>query len=225
MSSISTNQSLLASFNDLRKDETCIIIGNGPSLMDVPTELLQKYSTFGTNKIFMHPTFPTPTYYVAVNPLVVAQNAAVIEALPCYRFLSGSAVDSGFDALWLRSMPAPLFSYDPSRYVYEGHTVTFVCMQLAFFMGYTTVLLVGVDHSYVFEGPANQPQALTGDDPNHFTPEYFKGQMWHTPDLPKSEQAYQMAQKAFDDDGRRILNLTTRTELTVFPQDDWRNWL
>jgi hypothetical protein len=109
--------------------------------------------------------------------------------------------------------------------VYEGHTVTFVSMQLAFFMGFRTVLLVGVDHRYIYEGPPNERHVMKGDDPNHFSPDYFKGMEWHNPDLERSEAAYRMAREAFEKNGGRILNLTEGSALEVFDRCDLSEWI
>ena len=36
-----------------RKGETCLIIGNGPSLANIPLKFLKKYASFGTNRIYL----------------------------------------------------------------------------------------------------------------------------------------------------------------------------
>ena len=42
--------------------ETCIVIGNGISLKDVPLEFLKSHPSLGCNRIFMLEDF-IPTYY------------------------------------------------------------------------------------------------------------------------------------------------------------------
>jgi hypothetical protein len=212
---------------DRHKDETCLIIGNGPSLKDVPNSFLKKFPSFGSNRIYLK---FTPTYYVAVNPLVIEQNMGDILHLKCdAAFVRegcfGSLASS--NGTWfyeLHSMAAPMFSYNPSAYVYEGHTVTFVSMQLAFFMGFRTVLLVGVDHRYEYQGEPNEENVWFGEDPNHFDPSYFRGHAWHNPDLERSEAAYMMAREAFDRDGRQIINLTEGSALEVFEKQEFKTW-
>lgn len=184
--------------------DTCLIVGNGPSLRSVPDTFLQKYPTFGTNRCYLR---FTPTYYVAVNPLVISQNKAEIDALQCLKFIMGENLTRG------TQRP---FSFAPLKWVNEGYTVTYVCLQLAYWMQYRTVLLVGVDHRYLAVGKPNETQTLQGDDPNHFDPSYFKGQKWQLPDLAQSEQYYREARGVFMADGRRIINLTEGTALDVF---------
>lgn len=203
------------------RGQTCIIIGNGPSLRSVPNALLEKLPTFGSNRIFLR---FTPTYYFAVNPLVVEQNKGDIRRLKSKaRFVrEGMGLTDCYE---LHSMGAPMFSFNPCAYIYEGFTVTFVAMQLAFFMGFKTILLVGVDHRYLFDGGPNEQNVWQGDDPNHFDPNYFKGHQWHNPDLERSEQAYTMAREVFDNNGVRCINLTEGTALDVFEKGSVAQWL
>jgi hypothetical protein len=65
-----------------------------------------------------------------------------------------------------------------------------------------------------------------GQDHNHFSPDYFtNGASWHAPDLAKSERAYRMAETVYNDNGRKIINLTPGTKLDVFEKGDWQEWL
>ena len=58
-------------------------------------------------------------------------------------------------------------------------------------MGFEEVILIGVDHNFETKGKAKQTVISGGDDPNHFSPEYFgKGFRWQLPDLDTSEEAY-----------------------------------
>jgi hypothetical protein len=103
--------------------------------------------------------------------------------------------------------------------VFEGSTVTYVALQLAFHMGFSEVILIGVDHSFNTKGAPNLTITSDGDDPNHFSPEYFgKGFRWQLPDLEASEQAYVMARDAYEKSGRIILDATVGGKLPVFPK-------
>jgi hypothetical protein len=206
-------------------DNVALVIGNGPSLSDVPVKFLKKYPSFGTNRIYLLDGF-TPTYYAAVNPLVIEQFSDDINKMKCEKFVTAFYVPEFVkDAHPLNASVIPAFSRKPEEWVYEGYTVTFVCLQLAFYMGFKTVLLVGVDHSFEFEGHPNQQRVARGDDVNHFHPDYFgDGVSWHTPDLVQSERAYQMAKTVYDFEGRRIVNLTPGTKLDVFEKGDIAEW-
>jgi hypothetical protein len=203
----------LSPLSNHHKGEACFVIGNGPSLKDVPNHVLEALPSFGSNRIYLK---FVPTYFVAVNPLVIAQFKPDIDALASVKFLPGP----GDDHYTLTSMPTPLFSYNPVDYIYEGYTVTFVSLQLAFFMGFQKVYLVGVDHKYDYMGVPNEAQVWIGPDPNHFDPTYFEGHQWHTPDLERSREAYFMAKKAFEGVGRSVVNCTPNSQLDAFPFEE-----
>ena len=110
------------------------------------------------------------------------------------------------------------FFTDITEGISQGNTVTFVAMQIAFFMGFKRVFLIGVDHNFKHEGSSHEVQVLKEDDQNHFDANYFKGHKWQLPDLPGSEVSYLMAKHAFEGDKRSILDATIDGKLTVFPK-------
>ena len=86
-------------------------------------------------------------------------------------------------------------------------------------MGFSQVILVGVDHSYQFSGQPHVEVTSSGDDPNHFAGNYFgKGFRWHLPDLEGSELAYRVAKHMFQINGRNICDATIGGKLEVFPK-------
>jgi len=207
----------------LRHGETCLIIGNGPSLRDVPQEFLNKYDTFGANRIYLR---FVPTFYVAINPLVCEQFAGEIEKLECKaKFIRAEFADQISGSIPLHSRKHPHFSRSPiEQGVHGGFTVTYVALQLAFAFGYRTALLAGVDHRYIFEGAPNEERVLEGDDPNHFDPAYFRGVRWNNPDLAHSETSYKMAKTVFEYDGRRLINLGPDSALDVLERGQLKEW-
>ncbi len=220
---------MMSSWKELsnkHKGETALVIGNGPSLNEIPPWFLNKYPSFGTNRIYLLSGF-APNYYCAVNPLVIEQFHDGINLMGCIKFVTARFVQDGMitNAHQLYSSVQPSFSRTPEEWIYEGYTVTYVCLQLAFFMGFETVLLVGIDHQYIFKGGPNALSQAKGDDVNHFHPDYFgDGVMWHNPDLLQSERAYSMAKTVFDNAGRKIINLTPRSALDVFERGDIAEW-
>jgi len=113
----------------------------------------------------------------------------------------------------------PKFSTDVRGRVWEGATVTNVCLQLAFHMGFEQVILIGVDHSFAAKGKPNTTVVSNGDDLSHFDTRYFgKGFRWQLPDLDASEQGYWMARQAYDTAGRTVVDATIDGHLKVFPK-------
>ena len=101
--------------------------------------------------------------------------------------------------------------------LFQGHTVTYVAMQLAYHMGFSEVGLIGCDHHFKTEGPSNKTVVSGEVDLNHFHPKYFAdGVKWDLPDLLGSEYHYEYANKVFKQDGRKIVNCTEGGKLEIF---------
>jgi hypothetical protein len=212
---------------DKHRGERCFILGSGPSLRQTDLSLLENEVTFGLNRIYLlfdQMGFST-TYLVSVNRLVIEQCAQEIAGLPCPKFISWAAreaVELTDDMLLLYSAQRPGFHRDITRGVWEGATVTYVAMQVAYYLGFSNVVLIGVDHSFSTSGQAHSIVTSEGDDPNHFDRNYFgKGFRWQLPDLQTSEIAYQMARTAFEAAGREIVDATIGGKLDVFPKADY----
>lgn len=209
---------------NIHKDETCLVMGNGPSLKDVPLKFLNQYPSFGTNRIYKMPEF-TPTYYVAVNDVIIKQSIDEIKEVDATKFIRADLANKIPGSFQLADNGRPHFSKEPLKELYEGFSVSYVCLQLAYWMGFKTVLLVGVDHKYSHNGGANLLQAAPMD--NHFTEDYYKpGEVWNTPDLIRSAKAFMLAKEAFDKarPRRKIINLTPDTGLDVFTKGDISEW-
>lgn len=207
------------------KGERCVIIGNGPSLKDTDLKKLRDVFTIGMNRFYMafNDLGFTTSILLTVNSLVIEQCADDLRALSIPTFVSwrsrGFISPSPNLHYLYTSYIKPRFNGNAADRLWEGATVTFVAMQLAYFMGFSQVILIGVDHNFSTKGTPNTTVVSTGDDPNHFDPGYFgKGFRWQLPDLETSEIAYRMAKQAYAADRREILDATVGGKLTVFPK-------
>ncbi|NPA31536.1 MAG: DUF115 domain-containing protein [Chloroflexi bacterium] len=220
----------LAALKDRYRGQRAFILGNGPSLRRTPVHLLRDEFTFGLNRVYL--AFPEwgfrTRFLVAVNDLVIEQCAADLRALDMPKFVTWRArrwlpLDPHTTFLFTTYMD-PTFATDARGRLWEGATVTYVALQLAFHMGFDPVILVGVDHSFKTQGPANQTVVSQGDDPNHFLPHYFgRGFRWQLPDLETSEYAYRLAREAYERAGRQVLDATIGGQLQVFPKVAFEN--
>lgn len=214
----------LHALKDKHLGERCFIIGNGPSLMKTNLSLLKGECTFGLNRIYLlfrELGFAT-TYHVTVNRLVVEQCAGEIARLPCPKFVAWHArdlIDFTDDMMFVISRDIPMFHKDVTQGVWEGATVTYVAMQIAYHLGFHEIILVGVDHTFRTKGAPNLTVVSGGDDRDHFSPDYFgEGFRWQLPDLDTSEWAYGLAREHFEGSGRRIVDATVDGKLDVFPK-------
>jgi hypothetical protein len=221
---------LLGELRNCHQGKRCFILGNGPSLQKTDLTRLRDEYTFGLNRIYM--LFPqlgfSTTFLVTVNHLVVEQCVDEILAVPSLKFLPWSLRKiikpplHSNTVLFRTDRSRGGFTTDARQPLWQGATVTFVAMQLAFHMGFEQVILVGVDHSFVTQGKPHTEVVSQGDDPNHFSPDYFgKGFRWQLPDLETSEIAYRLARKTFESSGCEILDATIGGKLTIFPKVDY----
>ena len=221
----------LEKYRDAHTGQRCFIIGNGPSLRQTDLSLLKNEFTFGLNRVFL--LFPvlgfSTSCLVSVNDLVAKQSAMEMKQLDLPKFLTWRV------RRWFKDDPGTIFldtdytgeenfSGDARRRLFEGFTVTYVAMQLAFYMGFHQAILIGVDHNFTSKGQANKAVVSEGDDLNHFAPNYFgKGFKWQLPDLEGNERAYRMAHEAYSQAGRSIVDATVGGKLTIFPKVEYNS--
>jgi hypothetical protein len=212
----------LRRLQDQQAGRKAVILCNGPSLLKTDFSLLAGVFTFGLNKInllFDKHEF-RPSCIVAVNPYVIEQNHEFYNQTEIPLFIDSwgkKLVKPREGVIFLHSTGQFKFARDCSMSIYQGYTVTYVAMQLAFHMGFSRVALVGCDHSFSTAGPANQAVIAGARDANHFDPNYFAGGVkWNLPDLAQSERAYVLARDTFAGSGRRIVNASEGGKLEVF---------
>lgn len=220
------NQQRLERYRDIHHGKRCFIIGNGPSLRKMDLSPLQDEITFGLNRIYL--LFPewgfSTTYLVLVNELVAEQCSTEVASLALPKFITWRSrryFNASEDLMFIDTdfTGEDNFSGDITGRFYEHYTVTNVALQIAFFMGFQEVILIGVDHNYQTRGTPNTVVVSEGEDPNHVVGHYFgKGFRWQLPDLEGSEKGYLKAKQAYEAAGRRIHDATVEGKLNIFPK-------
>ncbi len=228
------NEFRLLHFRNAFKGKRAFIIGNGPSLNLCDLSKLTQEYTFGVNSIFLnydkmgfHPTF-----YVVEDVFVAEDRSEQINSYdgPTIKFFGNYlryCLGHRPNIVWLNVIfdyrnyaGFPHFSEDATRKIYVGGTVSYLCMQLAYYMGFSEVYLIGFDHSYSVPLDAERQgnEILSqSDDPNHFHPNYFgKGFRWHDPRVDRMELAYKRAREVYERNGRVVKNATEGGKLEVF---------
>jgi hypothetical protein len=206
--------------------QDCFLLANGPSLNAVDLKRVNNFHLIGLNKVhlLLERAKLDLTFHVAINNLVIEQAWREFTLLNCPSFLSYQPAstcvrgDSNIRYCLTEQMPVPRFSRVYDEPIWEGWTVTYAALQLAYFMGFKNIFLVGLDHNFKVSGSPNEEQAMQGADPNHFDPRYFAGSRWHLPDLEGSEMAYEVARFAFERSGRSIYDATEKGHCRIFPR-------
>jgi len=137
-------------------------------------------------------------------------------------------MDVGFYIEKSKHFEKSRFSKDCSKVVYCGQSVTFINLQLAYYLGFSEIYLIGMDFSYTIPDSAKLIKGAviesTEDDVNHFHPDYFgKGKKWHDPKLHNVLQSYKLHKKIFEEDGRKIINATVGGKLEEFERIDFNS--
>ncbi len=214
--------------------QRCVLVANGPSLNRMDLSFLKHEITIGLNKIYLglRKFRFYPRYYVSVNPKVIEQSASHIKALNCTKFL-GSAGTNGLleeDALtYIVNTQSPKARFCKNialEGMHEGWTVTYAALQVAYYLGFSTVVIIGMDHRFNYEGEPNESKLMLKDDSNHFCSNYFgHGQSWDNPDLDHSEESYRIAKRVYEEDGRQIIDATVDGACNIFDKRDYSNVL
>lgn len=243
---LTENEKKLASFKDKYKGKRCFIIGNGPSLNKLDLTKLEGEYTFGVNAIYLNYDKMKfhPTFYVVEDNLVAEDRGSEINQYkgPKYKFFGtylNYILHKDENTMYMNVLRNyadeknfPMFSNNCVRYLGVGGSVTYLCLQLAYFMGFEEVYMVGFDHNYkIPENAVISNHRKTGfdilsteDDPNHFSPDYFgKGYRWHDPNVERMEVGFRKARKFFEATGRKVYNATLGGHLEAFERINYNN--
>ncbi len=235
---LSKNEKKIASFHNIHKGKRCVIIGNGPSLNKLDLTKLKNEITFGVNAIYtnMDNMGFLPTYYVVEDIFVAEDRKDEINVMRGPEKFFGNYLrycfEEGNDVNWLNVRfryddykDFPNFSKNALRQVWTGGTVSYLSLQLAYYMGFKEVYMIGFDHEYkIPESVKIQGTEIMSldDDVNHFNKDYFgKGKRWHDPMVERMELSYEKAKKMYEMDNRKIYNATAGGKLEVFDRIDY----
>lgn len=232
----------LSDLKDKYKGERIFIIGNGPSLNRTDLSTLKNEYTFATNRFYlMYEKIDwKPTFYTCVDRRVICDIFAEVNGLSGSTFFFDETFRGlyrdGKDVVYFNqrlrkgSELEKAFSFNAINVVFNGNTVLYYAIQLAYFMGFTTFYLIGCDLGYkvketvvqegedVFKmGVAFDLKSTEDDDPNHFDPRYFgKNRLWHAPNEKGMLDDHELCLAALKSKGRSIYNATVGGELEVY---------
>jgi len=231
------------------RTSTATIICNGPSLASVPNTWLDKYPTFGSNRLFLK---YSPDVLALLDLKMVHNKKLQDEAVEGFKnvkevFISPIAAEYiGEDRLadnvtvtkqWINVLDndgnlTAAFSQDPRNLMVSGGTVTYGLMQLAYWKGYRNLLLVGCNHTFRdprgdhFDERYNVDVAIPYHKENIEDFASEPGKWFWSEDgfIRKVDFFYNVAKTLFEREGGSIINCTPDTKCTIFPVDDWRNY-
>lgn len=228
----------LRQWKDKYRGERCFIIGNGPSLKAGDLELLCEEHCFAANRIFQifEQTNWRPEFYLCVDSCVlhdIRHTIGKLELANIFLHLEGKKlkirnpnarityINNYYPYLVHnhRRVNGIHVSSDVSHHFTAGETVTFNALQFAFYMGFTEIYLLGVDHNY---SKKRDSKGNVTVDPT--IQDYFEGLSsndYSVQNIETSTAAYQSAAKYAKEHQITVKNLTRGGNLEVFPREDF----
>lgn len=223
----------IAEFKDAFKGHRCFIVANGPSLNAEDLNTLHKNNefTFGMNRIYkmFDQTDWRPTFYVCEDELIIKEQQKEINAIESkHKFIPielkwWHGIDIS-NALYFhlnyddKKRSKYSFSPDIAHQLECRGTVTASCMQIAIYMGFSDIYLLGVDHNYQKTIDINGNVIVDPNAKDYFCEGYdsdIKEVVIH--DMGNNTRAYLDAKRFCDETKKStIYNATRGGKLEVF---------
>lgn len=220
--------------------ERCFIIGNGPSLTREDLSRLVNEKTFAFNRIYQMYQYTDwrPTYYMVVDSSIIQKlNQKKEKKLDAkYIFLANKKLTQKYISqnshqIIFREV-APIcknklvvreLSGDVSQYFSVAQSVTIAAFELAFYMGFKEIYLLGIDHNFAVEIDAGGKKHINKNIESHFKEDNDKGRYCSYIDALTKE--FEICKKYADQHGVKVVNVTRGGKLEVFERDTLENVL
>lgn len=227
-----SSEEYLESIKGKYKGQRCFVLGNGPSLTPEDLDKLKGEVTFASNRIYniFDKTDWRPTYFGMLDE-GVAELDGVIDGINSFECEKKFALQEGYyifkkfkgDTCLLHGwyerkyLDMPGFSSDLKEGVYCIATITYMLIQIARYMGFDEIYLLGLDNRYAYSRLRDGTVVR-----NEGVANYFGEQGIAMPDPSKAvdtwemDIAYEYAEKYSREHGFRIYNATRGGFLETF---------
>ena len=230
----------LATYKNRYKGQRCFLIGNGPSLKAEDLTKLHQAGeiTFAFNRVYniFEDTPWRPTFYISQDEKMLAGSADIVSALP---------LDSKFIPIQLNwwhnihidnathfniiNRPAedPMemdFSDDIAHGIYNSATVMYTAAQMAAYMGFSEIYLIGVDHHFHISRNNNGEIVVDDSVKDYFSDKYNEDKAnLYIPNTEKSTLTYYAMKDHCESRGIQVLNATRGGKLEVFKRIEFES--
>lgn len=247
---------VLSEYKGRYEGKRCFIIGSGPSLTPEDLNKIRGEYSIASHRIYkiFDKTKWRPTFYTALNPEIIKVSVPEMSVLDAelkflcvlpekkmYPVEGALPLHLAFnEGHWIQRNAMPPFSEDITEVIHQGMTISYVNIQLAVYLGFKEIILLGMDHQYrkqwyldvnVPKNPepyfnsSNIPGGFRGNPDvaqNHFCPDYMEDVYEGREEndvfycVKQAELAFQAARQYAEEHGVRILNATRGGKLEVF---------
>ncbi len=221
----------IKSCRNRHKDNRCFIIGNGPSLSADDLNMIKDEYSFAFNSIFhiYSKTLWRPTYYMVTDKALI--NSFLTEPIPDLQVKEAFVFSKKLAKYWCNNMyvneiflkgriPSHRETYynkkiseDVSDCFSASQSVIINAFELAFYMGFSEIILIGVDHSFNLEMDMDG-RKKTNKVLSHFKED--KDQCTYMTYKEALTKCYETCAKYAQSKGIKIYNATRGGKLEVF---------
>jgi len=229
------NKNKLRALKGMYYNKRCFIMANGPSLKKCDLSLLKNEITIASNANYLiwDEIGYIPTFLTIEDTLVAEDRADEINSikntLKIFPYDLKYCLREDEKTIFINFIrtykPFPKFSDNFDKKVFWGGTVSFLNLQLAFYLGCNPIYLIGFDHNYVVPDRSKIQNFVIKseeNDINHIHPNYFGyGYRWHDPNVERMELSYKVSKNFFYKKGIKIFNATVNGNLEVFERTNF----
>jgi hypothetical protein len=223
----------IPALKESHQGQRCFIIGNGPSLKakDLDKLLLNNEISFAANHIsqIFTQTNWRPTYYTVIDESlqrniidVMSKTNAEIKFFRSESYLWTRKVQG--NCIWLNAINYRSFSEDIALQIYSSATTTYALIQIAVYMGFKKIYLMGMDNVYGKIQDKNGIIHKINDVQTHFYISNGKNFLESAVAVDThliNNSAYKAAKQYADTHDIKIINATRGGQLEVFPRIDF----
>ena len=228
----------IRNYKNIHENERCFIVGNGPSLNFQDLDMLHDEVTFAANRIYMlyNEIKWRPTYYVCIDKELIRREIANIDQINVKgKFIDWYAAKYTLSKDYIFICANPFFVLSPygykksyikediSTYFINGFSVSFTMIQLAIYMGFKEIYLLGMDFSMPYYKDKFGIPHKTEETKEHFEGGSAFRRTYFNRD--SNLYAFQQAKKYCDEHNIFIKNVTRGGKLEVFERDTLENVL
>ncbi len=208
-------------WKDKYKDERIFVVGNGSSLEHTPMEKMIGEHSFATNKI--SDIYPFTKWRPTLFQCMTSQTRHWLDeihetielGIPSFVWWRRAETIGNYpNVIWTDFYHERRWERDASKGLMRWGSSGMVCIQLAMYMGFNPIILVGYDGNF---RPVQDEV-----DPNHFSDNYLanvtdeQAARWNS-EWPK---AHWLAKGAADALGIEVIDATINGSLTMWPKGD-----
>ncbi len=233
----------IKAFKDKYKGETCFIVGNGPSLRVEDLDRLIGKHCFASNGIYQvyphtnwRPEFHFSQDSLLTNDILLKDIEKILDS-EIFTSINSKMIDFSkkYDNIqYMRlyyeedNCGLPKFSADCDKLINLSCTVTYSMLQMAVYMGFQTIYLLGMDCSYQYE-VLEDGTVICNDNVKDYgdiigelykdVPKGIKG-FWAAENY-QHIKGYKAAKNFAENNNIKIFNATRGGKLEVFERVDF----